>query len=237
MSRSNSAMQWASAVRWRWKPGRNVATFARRTSKPDWRCMAAWARTTISVCAEHRTTSRPCWPGRSPTGPCSRCRRALGLTDPSARILAAGGRIVRGRADRTQSPDFVPLGRQPMRSAILFVMSGRCVVGGRAESSAAGTLELGQQKESVGRRPSRRKKPARNCTSANAPSATVRRRRESERRPRLRQPGVSQARRGAAALGHQNGAIFHGMPSFAHLPEPERWQIVTFLQSLNHGPD
>jgi len=51
--------------------------------------------------------------------------------------------------------------------------------------------------------------------------------------PSLRQAGVSQAKPGALYWIVENGAIFHGMPSFAHLPEQERWQIVTFLQSLN----
>ncbi len=27
-----------------------------------------------------------------------------------------------------------------------------------------------------------------------------------------------------------NGSLHHGMPSFAHLPEPERWQIITWLR-------
>lgn len=27
-----------------------------------------------------------------------------------------------------------------------------------------------------------------------------------------------------------NGSLHSGMPSFAHLPEAQRWQIVTFLQ-------
>jgi mono/diheme cytochrome c family protein len=57
--------------------------------------------------------------------------------------------------------------------------------------------------------------------------------------PSLRQPGVSQAKPGALYWIIENGAIYRGMPSFAHLPEPERWQIVTFLQSLNTrlGPE
>lgn len=29
----------------------------------------------------------------------------------------------------------------------------------------------------------------------------------------------------------RNGSIHHGMPSFAHLPEQQRWQIVTFLRA------
>jgi mono/diheme cytochrome c family protein len=51
--------------------------------------------------------------------------------------------------------------------------------------------------------------------------------------PSLRQAGVSRAKPGALSWIIENGAIYHGMPSFAHLPEPQRWQIVTFLQSLN----
>jgi hypothetical protein len=30
-----------------------------------------------------------------------------------------------------------------------------------------------------------------------------------------------------------NGVIRKGMPSWSNLPPPERWQIVTFLESLN----
>jgi mono/diheme cytochrome c family protein len=56
--------------------------------------------------------------------------------------------------------------------------------------------------------------------------------------PSLRQPGISQAAPGALQWILRNGAIYHGMPSFAHLPEPQRWQIVTFLQNLNsRNPD
>lgn len=29
-----------------------------------------------------------------------------------------------------------------------------------------------------------------------------------------------------------NGSLWQGMPSFAHLPERERWQVVAFLKSL-----
>jgi mono/diheme cytochrome c family protein len=51
--------------------------------------------------------------------------------------------------------------------------------------------------------------------------------------PSLRQAAVSQAPPGALYWILENGAIYHGMPSFAHLPEPERWQIITFLESLS----
>jgi len=52
--------------------------------------------------------------------------------------------------------------------------------------------------------------------------------------PSLRQSAVSGAKPGALYWVIENGGIFHGMPSFAHLPERERWQLVTFLQSLNN---
>ena len=29
-----------------------------------------------------------------------------------------------------------------------------------------------------------------------------------------------------------NGSLRHGMPSFASLPEPQRWQVTTFLKTL-----
>lgn len=30
----------------------------------------------------------------------------------------------------------------------------------------------------------------------------------------------------------RNGSIYRGMPSFSHLPDEQRWQIVTYLKSL-----
>ena len=51
--------------------------------------------------------------------------------------------------------------------------------------------------------------------------------------PPLKSPEVSKASPGALFWALENGSLRHGMPSFAHLPEPQRWQIVTFLRSLN----
>ncbi len=52
----------------------------------------------------------------------------------------------------------------------------------------------------------------------------------------LRQPEVYRAAPGVLFWVLKNGSIYHGMPSFAHLPEPQRWQIVTFLRGLNAPP-
>ena len=35
---------------------------------------------------------------------------------------------------------------------------------------------------------------------------------------------------GALFWALRNGSLNKGMPSFAHLPNPQRWQIITFLR-------
>lgn len=50
--------------------------------------------------------------------------------------------------------------------------------------------------------------------------------------PPLDVPMVAGASPGAIFWVLRNGSLYRGMPSFAHLPEPQRWQIVTYLQSL-----
>lgn len=49
--------------------------------------------------------------------------------------------------------------------------------------------------------------------------------------PGLRQPEVFEAAPGTLFWVLRNGSLHRGMPSFAHLPEPARWQIITFLQN------
>lgn len=53
--------------------------------------------------------------------------------------------------------------------------------------------------------------------------------------PPLNQPEVLEAPPGALFWVLRNGSIRRGMPSFAHLPEAQRWQIVTFLR--RHADD
>ncbi len=49
--------------------------------------------------------------------------------------------------------------------------------------------------------------------------------------PPLASPRVRQAEPGKLFWILRNGSLRRGMPSFAHLPEEERWQIVTYLKS------
>jgi mono/diheme cytochrome c family protein len=69
---------------------------------------------------------------------------------------------------------------------------------------------------------------ARECSACHGVNAEG-----SEKAPRLRSAEVSHAPAGALFWILENGSLHHGMPSFAHLPEPQRWQIVTFLRSLH----
>jgi mono/diheme cytochrome c family protein len=54
----------------------------------------------------------------------------------------------------------------------------------------------------------------------------------SGRAPALASPVVRQATPGAIFWLLRNGSLWHGMPSFSHLPEQQRWQIVTYLKTL-----
>jgi mono/diheme cytochrome c family protein len=51
--------------------------------------------------------------------------------------------------------------------------------------------------------------------------------------PPLNQGEVYQAPSGVLFWVLRNGSLRNGMPSFAHLPEPQRWQIITFLRGFD----
>ena len=54
--------------------------------------------------------------------------------------------------------------------------------------------------------------------------------------PSLVREEVQQASPGTLFWILTNGVVRRGMPVWSKLPEPERWQIVTFLQSLRPQP-
>ena len=54
----------------------------------------------------------------------------------------------------------------------------------------------------------------------------------TKRGPSLLKEQVQQATPGALFWILSNGVIRHGMPDWSKLPEPERWQIITFLKSF-----
>ena len=67
---------------------------------------------------------------------------------------------------------------------------------------------------------------ARECASCHGMNRGGRR-----NAPPLNQPEVQKADSGTLFWVLRNGSLHRGMPSFAHLPEAQRWQIVTFLKA------
>jgi mono/diheme cytochrome c family protein len=55
----------------------------------------------------------------------------------------------------------------------------------------------------------------------------------SGRSPALASPALDHFPAGTIFWILRNGSLRHGMPSFAHLPAQQRWQIVTYLKSLS----
>ncbi len=53
--------------------------------------------------------------------------------------------------------------------------------------------------------------------------------------PRLKRSDVAEASPGALFWVLRNGSLYRGMPSFAHLPEAQRWEIITFLQETKNA--
>ena len=68
------------------------------------------------------------------------------------------------------------------------------------------------------------------CAKCHGPDALGR-----GKRPSLRSDRVQHATDGELFWLLKNGNLGKGMPTWAALPEPMRWQIITYLKSL--GPD
>jgi mono/diheme cytochrome c family protein len=54
--------------------------------------------------------------------------------------------------------------------------------------------------------------------------------------PALRASEIQQATPGTLFWLLTNGSVRRGMPVWSKLPEPQRWQIVTYVKSLNASP-
>jgi len=110
--------------------------------------------------------------------------------------------------------------------ALIFIFLGAAGVRGAGlvhrapekTAAASNPLEGNPQAERAGA-----KLYAQECAACHGPN------REGRKAPPLRLPEVQQAPAGVLFWVLRNGSLHTGMPSFAHLPEPERWQIVTFL--------
>jgi mono/diheme cytochrome c family protein len=54
----------------------------------------------------------------------------------------------------------------------------------------------------------------------------------TRRAPSLRDSEVQEASPGAIFWVLTNGIVWHGMPVWSKLPEPQRWQLVSYIKSL-----
>lgn len=70
---------------------------------------------------------------------------------------------------------------------------------------------------------------ARHCAECHGDTAEG-----GKKAPSLRAPEVQDAPDGAIFWILTNGVVRRGMPVWSKLPEPQRWQLVTYLKSL--GP-
>ena len=71
---------------------------------------------------------------------------------------------------------------------------------------------------------------ARECAACHGPQGKG----LVQKAPPLNGSEVQNANPGSLFWVLRNGSLHTGMPSFAHLPEPQRWQIVTYLRSLRN---
>ncbi|MGB9455262.1 MAG: cytochrome c [Bryobacteraceae bacterium] len=98
----------------------------------------------------------------------------------------------------------------------------------QAAASLPNPLEKNEQAERAGA-----KLYAHECAACHGPN------REGHGRvPRLNRARVREAPPGELFWILRNGSLHRGMPSFAHLPESERWQIIEFLRqspATNHA--
>jgi mono/diheme cytochrome c family protein len=54
----------------------------------------------------------------------------------------------------------------------------------------------------------------------------------TRRAPTMRSADVQEATPGAIFWVLTNGVVWHGMPVWSKLPEPQRWQLVSYIKSL-----
>jgi mono/diheme cytochrome c family protein len=66
---------------------------------------------------------------------------------------------------------------------------------------------------------------ARECASCHGPDGSG-----SGSAPSLNRDDVHQAAPGALFWVLRNGSLRRGMPSFGHMPDTQRWQIIVFLR-------
>ncbi|HEV2198171.1 MAG TPA: c-type cytochrome [Bryobacteraceae bacterium] len=112
----------------------------------------------------------------------------------------------------------------------LVLLATRTLAGGEAPLELAPPKARGMTNPFAGQERARRageKLFRRECAECHGVDAAG-----GGKAPPLKVPVVTNAPPGAIFWVLRNGSLYRGMPSFAHIPEPQRWQIVTYLRSL-----
>ena len=112
-------------------------------------------------------------------------------------------------ADRNSKWDFNELAKVPARDR-----TRKNPLEGDADAVAAGAKLFGQE-----------------CAECHGKDS-----KGGKRGPSLRVDAIYQATPGELFFVVTNGVIRHGMPGWSNWPEPERWQVVSFLKSLHNEP-
>ena len=79
-------------------------------------------------------------------------------------------------------------------------------------------------------------RPAANFSPCIAPSATEKWRKAERKPPACAPTKCSNATPGTLFWLLTNGVVRRGMPVWSKLPEPQRWQLVSFIKSLTPEP-
>ena len=109
-------------------------------------------------------------------------------------------------------------------SGVSFSLDGRTPV----QQAPAGTVTLQNPYDSrEAAKQAGAKLFQRHCSSCHGQDAAG-----QNHAPALASTEVRSAPPGALFWVLRNGSLRHGMPSFSHLPEQQRWQIVTYLKTL-----
>ena len=73
------------------------------------------------------------------------------------------------------------------------------------------------------------------CMECHGESAEGGNGKSGRKGPNLRAPQVQNATPGSLFWLLTNGVVRKGMPVWSKLPEPQRWQLISFIQSLEPG--
>jgi len=184
----------------------------------------------FGVTGTSQYTWLPPWLGHSPMGQPSRFHRDLASLATAQDICCGFGVFYEvAQFDRAARKMFH--GGSIVKALRILVL-GLTVSGMNAESLIQSVPERKRQKNKTHSRAMGRPNVLEpNCILGSALPAMELTEKDEAKAPPLVGQEIHDARSGALFWVLKHGSLRRGMPSFAHLPEARRWQIVTFLKA------